>query len=262
MALKKAYLAYATANDRFGHILDAANFERMCALPSGTEEIHVAIAVSEARRRRRRHELWYDRLAQRLEKTGRFNVAALYFKPNKGRDFSSWFSAYDRLRAVAGEEELILMLNRSAFGPLQDNWYAQFAEPFAAVSNLGICGVTANFQHTLHIQTYAWMTRMKVLEALKEEHPGKYALSRKEAIFNGELMLSRRIMALGYSLTSLAWPGKVFDWHSRQDFSLPQYNIALEIQSTPFRHWEKKDIRYARLSLSQYVTRLFGWPSL
>ncbi len=261
MTAGSAFLAYATANDPLGYLLDVANFRRMLIWASGVEKIDISIAVSEAQPRSHVDERWYEKVAQRLEASGRFRVAALFFKPNMGRDFSSWFSGIEKL-SHAKADDLVLMLNRSAHGPLTHDWYSQFARPFEAVPALGLCGSSINFEHNVHVQTYAWMTRMNVLTEISGEYPGKYALTRETAIFNGELALSRRIMGKGYQITSLAWPGEVFSQSRNADPSLPQYNISGNLENVPFRHVEGRDIKKARKSMIQRLKRKFEWAPL
>ena len=211
---KRGFLAYATANDRFGHVQDRDNFARMLALPAGIERIDIGIAVSEARPRSRRDERDFRDMARALEASGRFRVAELTFKSNLGRDFSSWRHLLQGFRRAAAPVDFVLLLNRSAYGPMQDGWYARYLPAFARHPHLAVCGSSINFEyrrqvdagaHT-HVQTYAWMSRFSALERILDDFPGVQAQSRDAAIRDGEVALGRRWFDLGLGITSLARP--------------------------------------------------------
>jgi hypothetical protein len=260
------FLAYATANDPLGYCLDRANFGRMLARPAGVERIDIGIAVSEARPRSARDEREFDVLARRLEASGRFRVVDLFFKPNAGRDFSSWRDLLKRFRAEAVAEDHVLMLNRSAFGPLQDGWYRRFMTPFEGRPRLAVCGASINFEYQrqvlagayTHVQTYAWMSRFGILDPLLDAFPGGRSGSRAEAIRDGEVALGQHWLDQGWEIACLAWPGVYFDAGYRHDPALPQENIAGSLRDAAFRHWEQWDIRRARLNPVPHLKRLLA----
>ncbi len=265
-APKRGFLAYATANDRFGHAQDRANFARMLTIPSGVECIDIGIAISEARPRSRRDERDFRDMARSLEASGRFHVAAMEFKPNVGRDFSSWRDLLYGFRREASPADFVLLLNRSAYGPMQADWYARYLAPFSRHPKLAVCGSSINFEYrrqalagaNTHAQTYAWMSRFDALDRLLDDFPGCHTRSREEAIRDGELGLSRRWFDLGLSITSLAWPGEYFDAERRHDPTLPQHNLSEHLRGVPFRHWEQHERWRARLTPAPYLRRLLA----
>jgi hypothetical protein len=201
-----------------------------------------------------------------LEASGCFRVVDLFFKPNPGRDFSSWRDLLKRFRGEALAEDFVLMLNRSAFGPLRADWYSRFIAPFAQHPRLAACGASINFEYqrqvlegaNTHVQTYAWMSRFGILDPLIEDFPGSRAASRAEAIRDGEVALGRHWLDEGWEITSLAWPGAYFDAGRRHDPALPQENISGTLRGMPFRHWEQGDIRRARLNPAPHLKRLLA----
>jgi hypothetical protein len=251
------FLAYATANEGTNYLVDAANIQRWISLRAGLEPIHVCFAVSQVHRRNKFEERFFRKLADQLEQSGRFRVVDIIFKSNVGRDFSSWKACLSRFRSLADPDDFVLMLNRSAYGPLTKNWFYRYTVPFSERPGLGICGSSINQQFKTHVQSYAWMSRMGIMTELLKDFPGAKARTRSEAIFIGEIGTSQRIMAQGHSITSLAWPQEVFDSGRPNERTFPQFNIAPDLSDTPFRHWENSDYRHVkRFSLRARLLRL------
>lgn len=250
------FLAYATANEGCGYLWDVANIRRWLRLRSGMERIDVCIAISQVHRRRKHEQRFYRKLADRLERTGKFRVVDIVFKSNLGRDFSSWHACIKRFQPLAQPDDFVLMLNRSAYGPLAPDWYRKYTLPFLPDPNLGLCGSSINFQYKTHVQTYAWMTRMGIMTELMENFPGGRARSRTEAIFKGEFGISQELMARGYRIAALAWPDEKFDTNRVHEIQFPHENFSEHLDDVPFRHWANRDRKRARYDLRARLIRL------
>jgi hypothetical protein len=250
------FLAYATANEGCGYLWDVANIRRWLRWHSGMERIDVCFAISEVLPRRKHEERFYRKLADRLERGGSFRVVDIVFKSNVGRDFSSWRACVTRLRPLAQPDDFVLMLNRSAYGPLAPDWYRSYTLPFAQHADLGVCGSSISFEYKTHVQTYAWMTRMGIICELMENFPGDNARSRTEAIFKGEFGMSQDLMARGYGITALAWPDEIFDTSRMHEIQFPHKNFSEQLDDVPFRHWASGDRGWTRCDLGARLLRL------
>ena len=264
--MTRHFLAYATANESWRFHWDALNFRRLAACDPGVPEVDVYIAVSEVRPRGRGEAKVLAALRAILEANPRYRIRELHYKPNVGRDFSSWRWCLSRILETAGPADYVLCLNRSAYGPTRDGWYAAFVKQFARDPQIGLCGASINFgtiwaherrepvpgpQHT-HVQSYTLFARPHVLAQQFEVLPGVAATSKEDAIINGEIRLSRQFLQAGLGISCLAWPDRVFFEKDAYDPELPQSNISLTLTSTPFRHWNDDDYRRARNPIERF----------
>lgn len=263
------FLLYATANDAGGYLRDTRNFERLAQRDPGVGEIEVVVAVSEVQPASRLDRRWYRMLADRLQANPAYRVREIVFKPNVGRDFSSWQHALNVLDNIGDDGDPVFLVNRSAYGPLEDGWYARFSRHFERYPNTGLCGNSINFElndivdngANTHVQSYALMSRLGVLRQLLDDFPGRLADSRLEAIRDGEVGLSRRLLGMGYGLSCLWWPQHVFTAKTPHDPSLEQDNPAPRLKGLPYRHWESRDKWRARMAPAQYLQRTLYWLS-
>jgi hypothetical protein len=255
--MRRHFLAYATANESWRFSWDAVNFRHLARFDPGVERVEIVIAISQAREIVDRLAL--AELCRIAERNPRLAVRAVLFKPNPGRDFSSWRRALARMAAEAQPDDYVLCLNRSAYGPLGDGWFSRFVEQLERSPGAVLCGNSINFEgygkrpapeHT-HVQTYAFLGTLGVLERHLARLSGLQARTREEAIVHGELELGRNVLAEGSGITSLAWPRHVFTAAAPYDAALPQRNISFELTETPFRHWRRRDYWRARNPLGR-----------
>ncbi|MEM7032721.1 MAG: hypothetical protein AAF629_24420, partial [Chloroflexota bacterium] len=166
------------------------------------------------------------------------------FKNNEGRDFSSTYHNLRQIIAQSTPDDYVLCVNRSAIGPLTDGWYRAFVAQYQAFSNIGLCGNTINFSghedcpsqgSTTHVQTYAYLSQLKHFMSLMPCFPGLNVTSRLSAIADGELRLSRQLLANDLGLTCLAWPQHRFDQQQLRDSQLPTGNISRLVTGLPYR---------------------------
>jgi len=251
--MPRYYLAYATANEKRHFFWDAANFGRMVARDPGVERMELFIAISEVRPRSPRDERAVGELLKILAQEPRIRVREVAFKSNVGRDISSYAHCLTAIAAEAAEDDFVLCLNRSAFGPMRDGWYGAFVRQFARDERVGLCGNSINFSgypdppdrgRYTHVQTYCFLGRPRNLAQHVAGLPAMRAQTREDAIRGGEIELSRSMLRAGHGLSCLAWPEHVFFAPDPYDPSLPSYNISGALTTTPFRHWASRDYRW------------------
>ena len=169
----------------------------------------------------------------------------LITKDNLGRDFSSVLTGLKSLEKDFEDQDFIMVRNRSAFGPFRSSWYLDFCIPFSDVENLALVGNSINLSSSLdkvehptptHVQTYVYVTKWQVLKVLIDDFPGLSANTRLEVVNNGEVALSQRLIQKGFAITSLWWPGYVFnnDHPSTTDF--PMKDQKKKVKGLAFKH--------------------------
>jgi hypothetical protein len=242
------FLSYATANDDPGYAYDFAHFANMLRHRSGVPQVELYVAVSEATPRTRRDERIAALLKRRFNADSPVKLRSLEFKSNLGRDFSS---AAHNLRLIAqraDDQDFLLFLNRSAYGPLTDDWYLRYVEQYLRFPSTQLCGSTINLcghpnlpprPHATHVQTYAFLGRMRDFRPFLDDFPGERETERLRVIELGEIGLSARILERGGSLTCLAWPDRYLSRAQSTWPDLPHRDIKEEVQGLPFHYRAK-----------------------
>lgn len=236
-------LCYVTANDDPWLSVDWLNLHRMCRLDPGVSPIEVCLAVSEVRPAGRLDRAALRRLIGLVERCPHFELRHAFFKDNTGRDFSSVGRCLRRLADDAGDDDAVMIVNRSAYGPFCENWYGAYLQQMERHPGAAACGTTINLvglpgadKHgvTTHIQTYAYVVRFGAVRPMLDAFPGERVWGNYEAVVDGEILLSNRLLREGHALTCLAWPDVAFTWE-RPDGS-PAGGGAAGPASLPFRH--------------------------
>jgi len=105
---------------------------------------------------------------------------------------------------------------------MKENWYLSYIAQLDRHSNTGMVGSTINFSgyplsestscngHSTHIQTYVYLARWATFKRFVHDFPGSTAETHREAVENGEIALSRKIMAHGQKISCLQWPEYAF----------------------------------------------------
>ena len=187
-----------------------------------------------------------------IESSRPFRVKTIRFKSNVGRDISSAKHNLLDIAGVGSPEDFIFFVNRSAFGPRIEYWYHQFISQIEKFPEIGMCGNTINRPcpgesddtYQLHVQTYAFLTRLRHFKEFTRNMPGENAQTRDEAIQKGEFGISRRILEKGLGLTPLAWPDHQFKSDDEEiDPELPCGNMTMTpgfayiLEKLPYVHW-------------------------
>lgn len=205
----------------------------------------MVVAASEVRPRTAGDVEALARATRRAEHGGRVTIEAVTFKPNRGRDFSSLVTNLARISPLARPDDWLLVLNRSAWGPLRDGWYGAFVAQHARHPGVRLCGATINLTDLSgrvpvppapHVQSHCFLTTVATLATLLPDFPGRESTTREAAINDGEIALSRRILERGGAITSLAWPAHCFRIGALEAPDLPARNIGASVPGLPFRH--------------------------
>jgi hypothetical protein len=255
----KYYMSYSTANEG-DYKEDLFNFSCLAMQSPGVKKIYLYISVSEAREASKRDNRILSRLARIAESNRSIEVRSVRKKSNIGRDFSSAAFNLRLISQEAHDEDFILFVNRSCYGPLSDNWYAKYVEQYCRYEQVALCGSTINFSghpegrnrtNTTHVQTYMFLSQFQWMKVFLEHYPAEDEAKRIDIIDNGEILLSQRIIERGGALTCLAWPQFKFDESMRTSSELPLYDIKSEVSALPFL--------YKRSSLHSIAFRFKFW---
>ena len=211
--------------------------------PSGIPLVTIFVAISRVRAEAREEITITKRLQAIFAKNPSLKLGKIVFKNNTGRDFSSHARNLEFIFKIASEDDLVLCLNRSAYGPLMPQWYQLFISQYKKYPGIGLCGITINFLghpkrptsgSSTHVQSYAFLTKVSTLRPYIGNFPGEHAIDRLDVITDGEIGLSQRLLERGYGLTCLAWPEHVFTREFPTVPTLPRRDIKKEVSNLPF----------------------------
>lgn len=236
-------LAYLTANDGRDFSIDYLNFRNMARRPPGVEHVEITIAISRVRPVSRANLRQIDALVRLAEASPWLSVRTVIWKGNVGRDFSSAQACLQSMAEVAASTDYVMLRNRSAYGPLCDDWYSAYVAQYEKHPDTGLVGSTislvgppwhATTDDVRHVQTYVYLSQWRHLAPLIDEFPGCRCKDNPTAIVQGELGLNQQIMAAGLGISCLHWPEHVFRTGSLDDPSLPRRDIKSELSGLPF----------------------------
>jgi hypothetical protein len=149
-------------------------------------------------------------------------------KGNIGRDFSSAEACLRSMADAIGDDDYVLVRNRSAYGPSRSGWYKEFVAQYERHPNTGLVGSTINLLgHPLrpsggsptHVQTYAYLSQWRNLVGLADAYPASRCVERLQLIVDGEIGLSQHILAHDLGISCLLWPDELF----RADSAIPSH---------------------------------------
>lgn len=207
------YHGYVTANEKRLYLADISNLLQLSKMHPGCNKLMLYIAISEVQRR----SVW-DRIFIRIvtnvfKKNTNIELRDIFFKPNIGRDFSSFGRLTDRImKESQNEDDYIFFQNRSGQGPFLNNWYTEFIEQFNKFENVAICGASINFNDYYklsdrsdlpHVQTYAFISQIKYLKMIPSPFPGERETERTQVISKGEIGLSQFFLKKGIGITCM-----------------------------------------------------------
>jgi hypothetical protein len=182
--------------------------------PSATPGSSLRAKLAALRRRRQERELARRmRVYTRLTREYPF-IEAVHFRDNQGQDFGAYDFGYQLLQRQ-GYDGDVLFMNSSVSGPHEDGWLLKYRDQFHRHPDVGLCGIGLNSHDTSdgdgpfapHVQSYFLYTSMKVLghavgpRLFDSESPDKLDVIRL-----GEIGVSQRVLAAGYSITSPSFP--------------------------------------------------------
>jgi hypothetical protein len=165
-------------------------------------------------RRRRERELGQRMRAYRSLAEQYPFIEAVHFRDNEGQDFGAYDYGYQLLRRQGFQGD-VLFMNSSVSGPHEHGWLLKYRDQFQRHPNVGLCGIGLNSHNTSdgsmpfapHVQSYFLYTNMKVLEhAVGPRLFDSEAPDKLDVIRLGEIGVSERVLAAGYSITSPSFP--------------------------------------------------------
>jgi hypothetical protein len=252
---RRHYLAYLTANDSKLYVADFLNFRHMVRFGPGVPRLLVYVAVSAARPFSEGDHVALDGLVQLTRDCSWLEVRRVMLKGNVGRDFSSAEACLQAIAEDARPDDLVMVRNRSAYGPQRDGWYREYVDQLTRFANTGLVGSTINQGCHLpleglktHVQTYAYLSQWKHLQPLAAAYPAASCIERCDVITKGEAGLSQSFLERGLGLTCLHWPWEQFTRERPNADYLPHDDIKRTARAVPLRYkypqyfWSKQDL--------------------
>jgi hypothetical protein len=239
------FLAYLTANDSQHYLADFLNFWHMARWRPGVERIRIYIAVSAVRPFTTIDRAAIDGLLSIAAACEWLDVRAVFWKGNVGRDFSSAEVCLQAIGLEATANDLVMIRNRSSYGPSQANWYRRYVDQLERFPTTGLVGSTINLcSHPrraipppwVHVQTYVYLSRWRYLEPLAAAYPGARCTDRLQLIEEGEYGLSKHMFRQGAGLSCLFWPDEYFTEARSLAPHLPQHDIKETARELPLRY--------------------------
>jgi len=215
-SVKRLFVLYATANDDPRYVADKKNLIRLSRIKSGTDKIILIIAISEVNKKSSSDQVFLNYIYDLFSCHSFISLQTVFFKTNVGRDFSSYAQMLRLIQNSCILDDYLFFLNRSSRGPYRKEWARIFIEQYNRFENIAICGSTINLvgksnNSTIeslspHVQTYSFLTQMKHLVVLENNFPAEGETDRLRIIQNGEIELSRKMLAIGMGITCIEWP--------------------------------------------------------
>ena len=266
---KKYYLAYLTANENKSYIADYFNILNMTKYNPGVPEVLVYIAVSKIHQLCKKDKTTIDKIVNLTNNCSWLNVCFVIFKNNIGRDFSSASICLKEIAKTANNEDVIMIRNRSGYGPFCDSWYVDYIKQFEKSPTMGLVGSTINFAGLsdmktkdiiTHVQTYVYLSKWKHFKNIKDKYPGIKSNSHKETVIKGEIELSRYILNQGLQLSCLNWPNHIFNINFLKDYNLPQIDIKKTVKNLPITFRDSSYLRKFKnlpIRFNWFIKRIF-----
>lgn len=257
---RRYFLIYTTANET-DFLVDYVNILKMCEFKPGVAKVEVVFVVSEVDLGNQKSNIALGYIKRLLDASDWLELKGVFFKSNIGRDFSSAQYGLQVISNMASDEDVVMIRNRSAYGPFKNDWFSTYVEFFDSIESFGLIGNTMNQsghskleyaknEITCHVQTYLYLSVFGILKKLIEDFPGVYESNRIQLISKGELGLSRKIMDEGFVIGCIFWPDYPFGNSIYNYPDLPQGDIKNQILGLPFEH------RYSEV---KYVNAFLKW---
>lgn len=208
----------------------------MAAHHPGVEQVQVYVAISLVRPWSNIDTNIMDAILHSTDRCQWLQPVFVILKDNVGRDFSSAKKCIQQMEAHTTPEDYVLVRNRSSRGPRIDHWYSAYVDQFNRHKDSGLTGSTLNLKdhfsrgektNVAHVQTYAYMSRYEIFSQITDDFPGEQSKSHLEAILQGEIGLSQRILSMGYSISALHQPSLIINAGNQNEdnVDLNLYNV-------------------------------------
>lgn len=179
-------------------------------------------------------------LAPKIEE----NADAFVVRGNYGRDFASWVGFVLREYDLIRSREHTIFVNDSILGPCHD---MELFFRRLAVGTAPILSLTDSYQQRYHLQTSFFVVRDTAWESREFEsffRSYRFPNERDEVVVQGEIGLTRTVMAAGLATEALAPYGKVAEqWLMHYSEAASEW--LLQLSETRFAFWETERDRSA-----------------
>ncbi len=198
---------YASANDNRFYFKDIKNLINIRKNNSGVNKVKLYIAISKVKKLNFLDKLFVNTIKKMFLRHSTIVLEDIFFKKNIGRDFSSYSYLNKKIQEVASLNDYVFFQNRSAYGPFRKNWFQEFIIQYEKFNSVALCGSTINFKDhpsrseridLPHIQSYAFLTKVKFLKMFGNSFPGENETQRHKIIYEGEIGLSQFFLERGY----------------------------------------------------------------
>ncbi|MDD2540539.1 MAG: hypothetical protein PHH28_05770 [Desulfuromonadaceae bacterium] len=261
------FVAYLTANDDSSYIKDILNFYNMARFHPGVEHINLFIAISAVKPITASDMKKLKGLILIVENCKWITVVKVILKGNVGRDFSSAYICLKEIAQLATYNDLVMVKNRSGYGPLTHNWFQSYLKQLSSNSKIGLVGSTINLNghpkaklefNNTHVQTYVYMSYWQHFASIIDIFPAVQCTDRLKLIIEGEIGLSRIFMERNLALSCLAWPDHIFTLQNIKDPHLPQTDIKSKVRGIPIRYKYKSYGRGLLFIRIKYLFLMFS----
>ena len=214
---------YATANDNSLYFEDIKNLINIRNNCSGAKKVELYIAISKVKKQDFLDKLFVNTIKKMFAQHSTIVLKDIFFKKNTGRDFSSYSYLNKKIQAIASPNDYVFFQNRSACGPFRKNWFEEFLIQYEKFNSVALCGSTINFKDhpsigekndLPHIQSYAFLTKVKFLKMLGNSFPGENETQRLKIIREGEIGMSQVFLERGYGITCMEWKEELITLNS------------------------------------------------
>lgn len=138
-----------------------------------------------------------------MEPSDSFGAEKLLWRENRGFDFASWFTAFERHDDVMAACDRMYLLNDSCVGPL-DGLGAMLERGWSL--DAGVWSCTDSWDHGYHLQSYFLAVGTVALRGgavRRFAEAYTYPVDKRDVIIEGELALSRHLLHEGIELAAV-----------------------------------------------------------
>lgn len=239
--MTRYFMSYGTANDT-DFFADFMNFRRMSRMDPGVDRVELVVSISEVRPKNSYDLKIVKKLERLVEKNPKIVCRDIGFKSNIGRDFSSAARALRFADLHGTDDDYILFSNRSGYGPFSSSWYKKYVQ-LLEERGASLVGSTINGSghpngksrgFSPHVQTYAYLGKVGKLRPFVKDFPAENIVDRTALIDEGEVRLSKDLLAEGGGIACLAWPDELFTNDSTDSSRLLGGDMKTQANGLPF----------------------------
>jgi len=168
------------------------------------------------------------------------SISSLHFRGNVGMDIGAYNAGLQMLREKDYGGDIVFM-NSSVEGPFEDGWLAKYRDQFYSNPENGLCGATVNSHCTIipsnpflpHVQSFFLFTNMEKMDlSFPVGLPGQRRfMSKQQAIIEGEIGLSTKVLDAGLGITCQLFPD--FTFRRGDSWNIPEGDLRFQPEVCP-----------------------------